>query len=95
MSSTTIKPPSGGKINRIGLPMANYKGGDSTLCAGCGHDAITSQIVRAFWEYGIEPHRLAKLSACGSRAICSPSAMIEMTKAGVAEASDTKWAGPE
>ena len=65
MSSTTIKPPSGGKVNRIGLPMADYKGGDSTLCAGCGHDAITSQIVRAFWEYGVEPHRLAKLSGIG------------------------------
>ena len=65
MSSTTIKPPSGGKVNRIGLPMADYKGGDSTLCAGCGHDAITSQIIRAFWEYGVEPHRLAKLSGIG------------------------------
>ncbi len=65
MSSTTIKPRSGGKVNRIGLPIAGYKGGDSTLCAGCGHDAITSQIIRAFWEYGIEPHRLAKLSGIG------------------------------
>jgi len=65
MSSTTIKPPSGGKVNRIGRPMTEYKGGDSTLCAGCGHDAITSQIIRAFWEYGVEPHRLAKLSGIG------------------------------
>ncbi len=65
MSSTTIKPRSAAKVNRIGLPMAEYKGGDSTLCAGCGHDAITSQIVRAFWDYGIEPHRLAKLSGIG------------------------------
>ena len=64
--STTVKPPAGrGKVNRIGLPVADYKGGDSTLCAGCGHDAITSQIIRAFWEYGVEPHRLAKLSGIG------------------------------
>lgn len=64
--STTVKPSTGGgKINRIGLPISDYKGGNSTLCAGCGHDAITSQIIRAFWEYGVEPHRLAKLSGIG------------------------------
>jgi 2-oxoglutarate ferredoxin oxidoreductase subunit beta len=65
MSSTTVKPPAGGKVNRLGLQMAEYKGGDSTLCAGCGHDAITSQIIRAFWEYGVEPHQVAKLSGIG------------------------------
>lgn len=64
--STSVKTPhGGGKVNRLGLPVAHYKGGDSTLCAGCGHDAITSQIIRAFWEYGVEPHRLAKLSGIG------------------------------
>ncbi len=65
MSTTTVKPPSGSKVNRLGLAMADYKGGNSTLCAGCGHDAITSQIIRAFWEYGVEPHRVAKLSGIG------------------------------
>ena len=45
--------------------MADYKGADSTLCAGCGHDAITSQIIKAFYEYGVEPHRVAKLSGIG------------------------------
>lgn len=65
MSTTTVKPPSGGKVNRLGLAMADYKGGDSTLCAGCGHDAITSQIIKGFWEYGVEPHRVAKLSGIG------------------------------
>jgi 2-oxoglutarate/2-oxoacid ferredoxin oxidoreductase subunit beta len=64
--STTVSPPSGGaKVNRLGLGIHDYKGGDSTLCAGCGHDAITSQIIRAFWEYGVEPHRVAKLSGIG------------------------------
>jgi 2-oxoglutarate ferredoxin oxidoreductase subunit beta len=62
MSSTTAPPP---KTNRIGLGIGEYKGGDSTLCAGCGHDAITSQLIRAFWEYGVEPHRVAKLSGIG------------------------------
>ena len=45
--------------------MSEYKGGDSTLCAGCGHDAITSQIIKAFYEYGVEPYRVAKLSGIG------------------------------
>jgi 2-oxoglutarate ferredoxin oxidoreductase subunit beta len=62
MASVTAPPP---KTNRIGLGLNEYKGGDSTLCAGCGHDAITSQIIRAFWEYGVEPHRVAKLSGIG------------------------------
>ena len=49
------------KTNRIGLPKANYEGGKSTLCLGCGHDVITKQIINAFYEMGIEPHRVAKL----------------------------------
>ncbi|MBS2000951.1 MAG: 2-oxoacid:ferredoxin oxidoreductase subunit beta [Cyanobacteria bacterium SZAS LIN-5] len=51
--------------NRIGLTLADYKGAPSTLCDGCGHDAITSQIIKAFYELGIEPHQVAKLSGIG------------------------------
>jgi 2-oxoglutarate ferredoxin oxidoreductase subunit beta len=51
--------------NRIGLILQDYRGLDSTLCAGCGHDAITSQIIKAFFEYGVEPHRVIKLSGIG------------------------------
>src|SRR3989454_6171808 len=64
--STTMQPPSAPKnTNRLGYSMADYKGADSTLCAGCGHDAITSQIIKAFYEYGVEPHLVAKLSGIG------------------------------
>src|SRR5678816_1651432 len=64
--STTMQPPAPPKqVNRIGLSVADYKGGDSTLCAGCGHDAITSQIIKAFYEYGVDPRRVAKLSGIG------------------------------
>jgi 2-oxoglutarate/2-oxoacid ferredoxin oxidoreductase subunit beta len=59
----TPKPKS--NTNRIGLLMQDYKGKDSTLCAGCGHDAITSQIMRAAFQHGIEPHRVIKLSGIG------------------------------
>src|SRR5688572_25573487 len=65
--STTMQPPASApkNTNRLGFTMADYKGADSTLCAGCGHDAITSQIIKAFYEYGVDPHRVAKLSGIG------------------------------
>jgi len=66
MSSTMQPPPAAPKnTNRLGYTVAEYKGADSTLCAGCGHDAVTSQIIKAFYEYGVEPWRVAKLSGIG------------------------------
>jgi 2-oxoglutarate ferredoxin oxidoreductase subunit beta len=59
----TQKPKA--NTNRVGLLMQDYRGKESTLCAGCGHDAITSQIVRSFFLYGVEPHRVIKLSGIG------------------------------
>jgi 2-oxoglutarate ferredoxin oxidoreductase subunit beta len=53
------------KTNRIGLTQADYKGGNSTLCKGCGHDVITNAIISAFYEMGVEPHRVAKMSGIG------------------------------
>src|SRR3954468_23782309 len=65
--STTMQPPAAApkNTNRLGFTIADYKGADSTLCAGCGHDAITSQIIKAFYEYGVEPHKVANLSGIG------------------------------
>ncbi len=57
--------PKSKPANHIGLTLQDYKGKDSTLCAGCGHDAITSQIIRAFFEYGVDPRRVIKLSGIG------------------------------
>jgi 2-oxoglutarate ferredoxin oxidoreductase subunit beta len=53
------------KTNRIGLEIVNYRGGKTTLCAGCGHNAITERLVEACWEMGIEPWRVAKISGIG------------------------------
>src|SRR5277367_505924 len=64
----SVSPPSEAPkpaTNRVGLTQADYKGSPSTLCDGCGHDAITSQIIKAFFELGIEPHQVAKLSGIG------------------------------
>ena len=62
--STTVTPPSK-KVNRIGLDVLNYKGSKTTLCAGCGHNAISERIVECFYELGIEPWSVAKFSGIG------------------------------
>ena len=53
------------RVNNLDLPMDDYKGGKSTLCPGCGHDAISSVIMRAAWENSIPPEGLAKMSGIG------------------------------
>jgi 2-oxoglutarate/2-oxoacid ferredoxin oxidoreductase subunit beta len=69
MSTTiTAPPPTPTKtpaVNRVGFPLSEYKGVASTLCSGCGHDAITNQIIKAAFELDLEPHRIAKLSGIG------------------------------
>lgn len=57
--------PGGPARNRIGLTQLDYKAGESTLCNGCGHDAISSHIMRAAFELGINQYNLAKLSGIG------------------------------
>ncbi|HXI11660.1 MAG TPA: 2-oxoacid:ferredoxin oxidoreductase subunit beta [Thermoanaerobaculia bacterium] len=59
---TTAEVP---KENRVGLKASDYQGGKSTLCAGCGHDAISNQIVRAFYEMSVKPERVVKFSGIG------------------------------
>ena len=44
MATTPVEPGAatpGPKTNRIGLTVIDYKGGKTTLCAGCGHNAIS------------------------------------------------------
>jgi 2-oxoglutarate/2-oxoacid ferredoxin oxidoreductase subunit beta len=53
------------KTNRIGLTVIDYKGGKTTLCAGCGHNAISERIIEAMYEMGVQPERVAKLSGIG------------------------------
>jgi len=61
-SVATPKPPA---TNRLGLTIKDYSGLKSTLCVGCGHDVITRQITQAFFDMGVEPHNVAKLSGIG------------------------------
>ena len=62
---TAPAPPPGQKTNRIGLAVLDYKGGKTTLCAGCGHNAISERIIDAMYEMGVQPERVAKLSGIG------------------------------
>jgi 2-oxoglutarate ferredoxin oxidoreductase subunit beta len=53
------------RTNRINLDIQSYRGGKTTLCAGCGHNAITERIIDAFFEMGVDPKRVIKLSGIG------------------------------
>ncbi len=53
------------KVNRLGLEPSMYRGGKTTLCAGCGHNAISERIIDAFYEMGVDPYHVAKLSGIG------------------------------
>src|SRR4029453_1450774 len=53
------------KINRIGLEVTPYRGGKTTLCAGCGDNAISERIIEAFFEMGVNPRQVIKLSGIG------------------------------
>ena len=61
MATATPSP----KVNHIGLPVLDYRGGKSTLCAGCGHNAISERIIDAMFEMGVEPERVMKMSGIG------------------------------
>src|SRR5882762_11265752 len=62
MSATVTPAP---KTNHIGLTMIDYRGGKTTLCAGCGHNAISERIIDAMYEMGIKPEGVAKFSGIG------------------------------
>src|ERR1035441_8118910 len=62
--STTVTPPPK-KVNHIGLEVLQYKGGKTTLCAGCGHNSISERIIESFYELGINPYTVAKFSGIG------------------------------
>jgi len=64
MATTPTSTPSP-KTNRIGLTIAEYKGGKTTLCAGCGHNAISERIIDAMYEMGVSPERVIKPSGIG------------------------------
>lgn len=53
------------KVNEIGLSKKDYDGAPSTLCKGCGHNSIASQIIQVGYELALKPHEVIKLSGIG------------------------------
>ncbi|MEW6180075.1 MAG: 2-oxoacid:ferredoxin oxidoreductase subunit beta [Chloroflexota bacterium] len=53
------------QVNLVGLSRADYKGHNSTLCAGCGHNSISNQIIAALYELNVVPETVVKFSGIG------------------------------
>lgn len=53
------------RTNSIGLTQADYKALPTSLCQGCGHNSISSQIVTVAYELSIRPHEIIRLSGIG------------------------------
>ncbi len=53
------------RTNRLGLSVVDYRGSKTTLCAGCGHNAISERILEAVFDLGVPPERVVKLSGIG------------------------------
>lgn len=53
------------KVNFINLSKSDYRGAPTTLCQGCGHNSITSQIITACYELSINPEDIVKFSGIG------------------------------
>ena len=76
MSTTTTPAPR--KVNRTGFEILNYKGAKTTLCAGCGHNAISERIIECFYELGVDPWRVGKFSGIGCSSK-SPAYFLNMS----------------
>ncbi len=59
------RPAPNVKVNAIGLEKVAYKGGETTLCAGCGHNSISNQIIDVAYELALESYNVIKLSGIG------------------------------
>lgn len=53
------------QVNLVGLTKADYRGNPSTLCQGCGHNSISSQIIAACYELDLVPENVVKFSGIG------------------------------
>jgi len=53
------------QVNVVGLAKTDYRGNPSTLCQGCGHNSISSQIISACYELDVIPENILKFSGIG------------------------------
>ena len=59
------RPASAPKVNRAGLSKQDYVGSPSTLCKGCGHNSVASQLVQIAYDLDLRPQDIIKLSGIG------------------------------
>ena len=78
MSTATATRGKAPVSNRIGLGLEPYRGLKTTLCAGCGHNSISERIVECFFEMGIDPTQVIKLSGIGCSSK-SPAYFLSMS----------------
>jgi 2-oxoglutarate ferredoxin oxidoreductase subunit beta len=65
MSNIPLTEAGRGTINAVGFSKNDYRGLPSTLCQGCGHNSIASQIIAACYEMDIVPENVVKFSGIG------------------------------
>jgi 2-oxoglutarate ferredoxin oxidoreductase subunit beta len=53
------------RVNSIGLRRQDYHGAPTSLCQGCGHNSISSQIIAACYELDLLPEKIIKFSGIG------------------------------
>jgi 2-oxoglutarate ferredoxin oxidoreductase subunit beta len=53
------------RLNSIGLSRHDYHGAPTSLCQGCGHNSISSQIIAACYEMDLLPENIIKFSGIG------------------------------
>ncbi|HUH99030.1 MAG TPA: 2-oxoacid:ferredoxin oxidoreductase subunit beta [Anaerolineales bacterium] len=65
MTQTLPMAGAAAQLNLAGLSKNDYRGSPSTLCQGCGHNSIASQIVAALYEMNVVPEEVVKFSGIG------------------------------
>ena len=79
MSSPAAPPPKKKpKVNRLELPVLEYRGLPTTLCPGCGHNSISQRIIECFWEMGADQTQVIKMSGIGCSSK-SPAYFLNMS----------------
>ncbi len=66
------------KVNSLELPVLDYRGGKTTLCAGCGHNSISERIIECFWQMGVDQTQVIKMSGIGCSSK-SPAYFLDMS----------------
>ena len=65
MSESLPMAGTSAQVNLAGLTKNEYRGNPSTLCQGCGHNSISSQIISALYELNVVPENVIKFSGIG------------------------------